>query len=123
MNLFLWLWQLPQNILGLILRFFLRGRVVEYRGRLYHYCPSMPGGGLSLGAYVFVRYTLRAAPLVYAHEYGHTRQSAYLGPLYLLVIGIPSFVWAVYHKGRKRRSYYWFYTERSADKLGGVKRK
>lgn len=123
MSIFAFLWQLPQNILGLILRLFFKGRIVEFRGRLFRYCPRLLGGGISLGSTVIIRYTQKAAPLVWAHEYGHTRQSLYLGPLYLLIIGIPSFVWAIYHKGRKQRSYYWFYTERSADKLGGVIRK
>ena len=30
---------------------------------------------------------------VSVHEYGHTIQSLILGPLYLFVVGIPSFVW------------------------------
>ena len=122
MNLILWLWQAPQNLVGLVLRLLFRGRLVEFRGRLFRYVPKFPGGGISLGSTVIVRYSLRQAPKVYAHEYGHTRQSLFLGPFYLLVIGIPSFLWACYHKRDKRKSYYWFYTERWADRLGGVKR-
>ncbi len=46
-----------------------------------------------------------------------------LGPLYLLVIGLPSLLWAALHeKVAPGRSYYWFYTERWADRLGGVER-
>ena len=58
------------------------------------------------------------------HEYGHSVQSAYLGPLYLFVIGIPSLIWAgCFDSWREKhnKSYYWFYTESWADKLGGAK--
>ncbi len=60
-----------------------------------------------------------------AHEYGHTIQSHKLGPIYLLVIGLPSLIWAgCFDKWREKhnKSYYWLYTEAWADKLSGVKR-
>ena len=59
------------------------------------------------------------------HEYGHTLQSKILGPLYLFVIGLPSLIWAgCFEDYRKENkiSYYDFYTEKWADKLGGVNR-
>jgi hypothetical protein len=58
------------------------------------------------------------------HEYGHSIQSMVLGPLYLLMIGIPSMVWAGCFKNyrkRSKKSYYWFYTESWADRWGGNK--
>ena len=57
------------------------------------------------------------------HEYGHCRQSEYLGWLYLIVIGIPSLIWCLCYNAEKRgglKDYYKFYTEAWADKLGGV---
>lgn len=62
------------------------------------------------------------------HEYGHTLQSLLLGPLYLLVIGLPSFLWCqlpFFQERRKRRhiSYYSFFPERWADALGKADRK
>lgn len=51
-----------------------------------------------------------------AHEYGHTIQSLLLGPLYLLVIGIPSVIWFHIHTPSKG-SYYSFYPERMANAL------
>lgn len=36
------------------------------------------------------------------HEYGHTIQSMILGPLYLIVIGIPSTLWG-FLMGKKRK--------------------
>jgi hypothetical protein len=55
------------------------------------------------------------------HEYGHTKQSHMLGPFYLIVIGAPSFFWAwLGDKYRQKHdvSYYDFYTESWANKLG-----
>ena len=57
------------------------------------------------------------------HEYGHTIQSCILGPLYLPVIGIPSFCWAnTPHFERNRRMgryrYSDFYPEKWANYLG-----
>lgn len=55
------------------------------------------------------------------HEYGHTIQSLILGPLYLIIIGIPSALWA-YFGGKKRREkqipYGAFFTEKWANALG-----
>ena len=118
-------WQLPQNLLGLIVGIFLKGK-----RRLRGY-PGIPSairivgtgnmyGGLSLGNFVYLR------PPVYdkmvRHEYGHCLQSRLLGPFYLPVIGLPSLLWALWwHPGRSR-DYYSFYTERWADRLGGVER-
>ena len=59
------------------------------------------------------------------HEYGHTIQSNFLGPLFLIIIGLPSIIWAgCFDRYRRKHniSYYQFYTEKWADALGGVKR-
>ena len=55
------------------------------------------------------------------HEYGHTIQSLILGPLYLIVIGIPSTMWAfLFEKKRKDEQipYGAFFTEKWANRLG-----
>ncbi len=57
------------------------------------------------------------------HEYGHTIQSLILGPLYLLIVGIPSFLWASLpyferYRIKKSRSYYDAYPELQANRLG-----
>ena len=79
--------------------------------------------GLSLGLFIFL--PEGAGDRLLAHEYGHTLQSLLLGPLYLAVIGLPSLIWAglpALERRRARRgtSYYAFYTERWADRWGGV---
>ncbi len=122
----LFVWQLPQHLLGWTLNVMVRmcGGTAWRIGHRLHVCRATKerSGSVSLGRFVMLsrganRQTLR-------HEIGHSRQSVMLGPLYLLVIGIPSFCWAM---GRtlgfwREKSYYWFYTERWADWLAGIRR-
>lgn len=64
-----------------------------------------------------------------AHEYGHSIQSRWLGPLYLPLVGVPSVMrvlYAVAHReltGRRWRGYFDGYPESWADRLGGVRRR
>lgn len=119
----LYIWQLPQNLVGLIVRLFYKTDAkVVYKGKAIRICKAFPGG-ISLADTVFVnKYPVGKAWNDTKHEWGHTRQSLFLGPLYLLVIGIPSITWALIQGNIVKKDYYWFYTERWADKLGGVKR-
>ncbi len=85
---------------------------------------------VSLGMFLFVstKYKGKAETAelynrLVVHEYGHTIQSLVLGPLYLIVIGLPSLLWAsvpIFKKMRKKRqiSYYSFYTESWANAWG-----
>ena len=136
-NILLWLWQAPQNLVGLVLKLIYRKDAkrfpgLKYKGINYILSTTLPGS-VSLGNYVFIKAKLSIITDTWNHEWGHTRQSRILGPLYLLVIGLPSITWArvykhlvkkvVYIDSPKRLNYYKFYTERWADKLGGVVRK
>ena len=123
-----WVWELPQKLLALIIILFSRAEFAgEYKeARLYFWKWS---GGMSLSTYIFLPFDelegTEWEEEYIKHEYGHTRQSWYLGPLYLLVIGLPSLIWAGCFKSyryKKGVSYYSFYTESWADKLGNVKR-
>lgn len=137
MGLLLVLWQLPQDLLGLIIYlidFFIFKspnmvkrvwfneertvwKTIDYTAWKLH-------SGLSLGPFVFVNKDASLDTL--KHEDGHSMQSMMLGWLYLPVIGLPSLIWACLYKMpaiNKKWSYYDFYTEKWADKLGGVKRK
>ena len=89
------------------------------------------GGSISLGMFLFVSVknreisTAEEYDRLVAHEYGHSIQSLILGPLYLIIIGIPSFLWAAVPAFRKMRrerniSYYSFYTESWANALGKI---
>lgn len=121
-DILLYLWQLPQNLVGLLLRLIYKGTDSEYEGAKVRRSKKMLGG-ISLGRYIIVgRWASRNTVM---HEYGHCRQSLFLGWLYLPVIGLPSIIWAgLYGRAIKRteNGYYRFYTERWADKLGEVKR-
>ncbi len=130
-NIILYIWQLPQNLLGLLL-LAIYGRVIpiDFRGdgwrsglpsSMLYFIDGFPGG-ISLGRYILVSGRSFTDSKVWYHERGHSIQSMILGPLYLLVIGLPSLLWAAWWNPDRKVSYYWFYTERWADKLGGVKR-
>lgn len=123
LTVLLYIWQLPQNLLGLILRLFYKTDTkVHYREKTIRVCKAFPGG-ISLGDTVFVnKYPVGKAWSDTKHEWGHTRQSLFLGPLYLIVIGLPSIIWAALPQQKWGISYYAFYTEKWADKLGNVKR-
>ena len=75
-------------------------------------------GGISLGPIAYV--SERSGEETIAHETdGHTVQSKILGPLYLLVIGIESFLWASFYD-YKKHCYYDFYTESWANRCAGL---
>ena len=76
-------------------------------------------GSVSLGNFIFLG-NFRTH-LTQRHELGHCKQSMYLGPLYLFVIGIPSIIWASTYK-YTNKNYYWIFCEKWADKLGGIER-
>ena len=114
--------ELPQNCLGLLLRLIYKGNDSEYNDVVVRRSLKMQGG-ISLGRYIIVSQFAREETVM--HEYGHCLQSRRLGWLYLLVIGLPSIVWAgLYGRVVKstRNGYYKWYTEKWADRLGGVER-
>ena len=125
MSLLSWIWQLPQNIIGCLITSLM---CYEVFPGAYGWCNSSSTGSVSLGSYVILGSGRDIN--TYRHESGHQKQSQLLGPLYLLVIGLPSLCWAglwcnlkmVRHFTESNISYYDFYTERWADKLGGVTR-
>ena len=118
LSVLLYVWQLPQNILGEVLALcYGAGKGRDYRGVKMHYSNTIPGG-ISLGRHIILNDRYRHDDKEKKHEWGHTRQSLLLGWLYLFVVGIPSIIWA----SRHRRDYFSFWTERWADRLGGVKR-
>ena len=113
-------WGLPQTLIGAALFVGLRGWRRYRRFRTALVVPWHVDAGLSLGSFVFV--PTRCPRSLTVHEYGHTIQSLMLGPLYLLVIGLPSLLWAglpYFERYRARRdySYYRLFTERWANLL------
>jgi hypothetical protein len=137
----LYFWQLPQHLFGLLLIRLLQakkqgfqrepnGEVIwfwefERRGRFSRFI-----SGVSLGNYIILPQMSDLNKIV-PHEHGHSVQSLCLGPLYLLVVGIPSAVFnnlwdRVFHKNwadeKRQEWYYRRFPEKQADRLGGVKR-
>ena len=99
----------------------------KYKGITYVVSKNM-SGGISLGNYVILSSYYgdkNRNKKVWDHEWGHTRDSRMFGPLYLLVIGLPSLIWAWLYGAvipYTTNGYYKFYTEKRADRLGGVER-
>ena len=122
-NIILYLWQLPQNLLGLLLVLILQPEEsYDMDGCRLYYATRMRGG-ISLGRYVIVRSWMKDyTGNTERHELGHAKQSRMLGWFYLFVIGIPSILWAAWWNEGRNRDYYSFDTERWADHLGGVNR-
>ena len=127
-------WELPQNIIGALLFIFFAvfsdSVILDDDDSLEMYSPMMRGA-ISLGifqvyAYKYLGNGARYVELVRKHEKeGHRKQSKMLGPLYLIVIGLPSLVWSALHSSVRRLrtvDYFSFYTEKWADRLAGVKR-
>ena len=115
LKILIYLWTLPQSVLGWLLSLFCRKSTLHGK-RVYLWRFSC---GLSLADYIFVNKD--ASVFTVAHEYGHRRQSLYLGWLYLLIIGIPSITWASLYTlfWERKKCYYDFYTERWANNLAG----
>lgn len=133
-DVLLYAWQLPQNLLGLLLIAIYKPQRVHVmeNGVEIHYSSKMTGG-ISLGKYCLVNtYHYRTniknslkRDTVRHEAIGHTKQSRMFGWLYLIVIGLPSIVWAMLY-GRvikeTKNGYYRFYTEKWADKIANVER-
>ena len=119
-----WIWQLPQNLIGFIYTILIDDSIIEKRyneDKNYYIFLTRKYGGVSLGKYTFSYYKAIDLECSIAHEYGHTRQSRYLGPLYLLIVGLPSLIWAWIHTPKTKRSYYSVFPENWANRLGGIK--
>ena len=114
-------WGIIQNVIGLLLwitlfiinpnrkkKTFYGALVTEWKYK----------SSLGLGIFIFLGYD---NDRLLVHEYGHTIQSMILGPLFLPLVGIPSFIHAcLYNRKKVKRShnYYSFYTEKWANILG-----
>lgn len=123
-----WTWGILQNLIGLAMRCYILAKdrnkdsfrffgaqVTEW---------TQGHGSMGMGMFIFYGHKgARDEKEVLVHEYGHTWQSAVLGPLYLLVIGLPSVTWAYlpcFVKLRKEKGirYVDFYPEAWANKWG-----
>jgi len=126
------LWELPQNLLGLLVWLAVRKRVMGRETEGGRILLRVPDFGLSLGSFIFWSMADPAAvskPSVRTdnslHELGHAVQSRRLGPLYLLLVGVPSVCRFLYARSYRRKRgepwtrYFDGYPENWADRLGG----
>ena len=122
-NLILFIWQLPQHIVAIIYFGYLvmmcKDLGVDSRYKQAIVIPCVMRGAVTLGNYVFVGLNSEYRKTV-KHELGHTIQSKILGPLYLIVIGIPSITYCGLRRifpSLRKKNYYNFYTEKWANYL------
>ena len=122
-NLILFIWQLPQHIVAIIYFGYLvmmcKDLGVDSRYKQATVIPCIMRGAVTLGNYVFVGLNSEYRKTV-KHELGHTIQSKILGPLYLIIIGIPSITYCGLRRlfpSLRKKNYYDFYTERWANNL------
>ncbi len=126
-------WGIVQSLIGfIVLLINFKNKHFWYHGALVTVWESKTS--ISLGLFVFItsepffakKYedvisVEELSNRLLVHEYGHTIQSLILGPLYLLIIGIPSTLWG-FLGGKKRKDkqipYGSFFTERWANYLG-----
>lgn len=122
-NLILFIWQLPQHLLAILYIGYLvmmgKDLGIDSRYKQAIVIPCIMRGAVTLGNYVFVGLNSEYRKTV-KHELGHTIQSKILGPLYLIVIGIPSITYCGLRRlfpSLRKKNYYNFYTEKWANNL------
>lgn len=130
-NFLLFIWQLPQNLIGFIYSRFAKSKSTFYfknKKTDVYFCNCF-GRAVSLGKYIifdvkYKRITPGRTLTNVQHEYGHSIQSKYLGLFYLLLVGVPSICRNIYQRIFKKSNkwYYGGYPEKWADVLGGVER-
>lgn len=115
-KLILWLWQLPQNLIGFIII-----KIMKAEKILFCYKCHLFYSGVSLGDYIIFDDRIFISHFDVLHEKGHQKQSLYLGWFYLLIIGLPSIIGNIIYR-IKKFDYYAQPWEKWANKLGGVER-
>ena len=113
------IWQLPQIIVGLIMMLFM-GKMKKVADRHFNFCWEAfnMSGGISLGPIAFVSRGMSQEAISHETD-GHTIQSKILGPLYLIVVGLPSIIHAWLYDYTKH-CYYDFFCEKWANDLAGL---
>jgi hypothetical protein len=126
----LFLWQLPQNILALIIILLFIGERKTFDSLdIKYYILNKKKSfniGVSLGDYILFDYS----PSEYSikHETGHQVQSRMFGWFYLIIIGIPSIIGNIidrlfHKKWNIKKRFEWYYNllwEKDANRRGGI---
>ena len=121
-------WQFPQYCLAILMLGFFssKKKIAEVRDVKYADAYLVRGNfsGISLGRFIILNEKSYQLEKTINHEMGHSRQSLYLGPLYLLIVGLPSITMNILTRWKilKGENYYKRWPENWADKLGSVER-
>lgn len=119
-------WCILQNIVGLGVWIYskFRGycrRIKTDEGFVYFEVDNNnPCYGVSLGYFVFLQQHYNGDKITQHHEYGHELQSMLLGPLYLILIGLPSGLSNLLNTAKTDAIYYNYPWESWADRWGRV---
>ena len=99
-------WGLPLTIIGAIVALILLicGKKPKTYGHCVYFAFGGNWGGISLGRFIFVG-TPSERPDMLNHEYGHTFQNCWWGPLFLFVIGLPSLIRCQYRNYIYKKNY------------------
>lgn len=105
-----WTWGLPVNIVGGLMYLYFT-KIKGYRWQHFGYAKIvyMPwnAGGLSMGLFIFMKDQHKNKKWTHdvrIHEYGHTWQCLVLGPLYYIVIALPSVIWCNCFAGYRKKN-------------------
>lgn len=122
-----WTWGLPVNLIGglcFLYTVVIRKRKWQRFGYAFIAYVPWNAGGLSLGLFIFMKADHKKKEWPYntrIHEYGHTWQCLLLGPLYYIVVALPSAIWCnffVNYRKKNNVSYYKLYCEAWANSFG-----
>lgn len=124
-NILFYIWQLPQNLCGVLYKNISKNNRIsviendDSRSVGAEVYLQKSNGGVTLGKYIFINQDYTDKEAVIKHECGHVKQSKILGPLYLIIIGIPSLLhaWFIHDYVCENSDYYHWYTEKWANKL------
>ena len=128
------IWQFPQHIIAYVIILINCKSIklmVSKDGISHYLVDHLFDSAISLGNYIFLDSDGNFSYKTIKHEFGHQKQSLILGPLYLIIIGLPSIIGNIIDRIKHKyfRRYYdpdFYYKqpwEAWADKLGGVVRK
>lgn len=104
----LWLWQLPQHLLGLVLILFTLAKSTLEDSTVYiAYADWFRRMGICLGDIIIIGQD-SCNGFTIDHEKMHQQQSHLLGPIYLFTVGIVSIIRNIYAR-LTNKSISWYY--------------
>lgn len=110
-NLLSLTWGLPMTLIGglVALALVICGHRPKRHGGMIYFALGGSWGGISLGRVFLCSESAAANTVLKNHEFGHSFQNCWWGPLFIFVVGIPSFIRCQYREYLYRvdRAKYW----------------